>query len=310
MVKVNSPFFSSSASGSIKKTLQAGALRGTQWIRSAIHRSYTCSNLQLPQRLKFQEAKNAWIALSPAEKAAYNVSANTLHPPITGYNYFLRLYLTAPQPIPPPVGENVSLLHFDGDQDSQIFIDETGKIWTAQGSARLDQIEKKFGSASCLFTYPGFNCITTPFNEDWNAEAGPFTLEFFINMNTSIDYQTLFYMGSDTGASLVLYIFESKIKLDLVTEEFNIYLFGGDITLNLGEWVHVAVERDQNLISIYQGGTLAAGPTDVGNDRMPLPGVLDIYLGQGYEQYNGRLDEFRFKLEAVPPSSFPPTQPY
>lgn len=310
MVKVNSPFFSSSASGSIKKTLQAGALRETRWMRAAVHRSYTCTNLQLPQRLKFQEAKNAWIALSPAEKAAYNVFANTLRPPITGYNYFLRLYLTAPQPIPPPIEENISLLHFDGEQDSQIFIDETGKLWTAHNTARLDRSASRFGSASGLFEFGGWNCITTPFTEDWDSGSGPFTYELFANIATIRDYSTLLFLGSDTGSYLIFYIYNTGIRVDLFTEEFNSYLVGGDVELHPGFWDHIAFERDCGLLSIFLNGFVVGDEINIGNDHMPSHGTTPLQIGTLLEQYDGHIDEFRFKLEAVPPSSFPPTQPY
>lgn len=279
-------------------------------MRPTYHRAYTCTTLQLPQRLLFKEAKTAWIALTSALKINYSLLANALHPPITGYNYFLRLYLTGQiQPTPPPAAFQ-SLLHFDGEQDSTTFTDESGKIWTAQGSARLDRSTSRFGSASGLFEYGGLNFITTPFTEDWDSGVGPFTLEMFANINSIIDGSTLFILLSDSGAFFIIYIYNTGIIAYFGSEEFNIYAAGGDVELHPGFWDHFAVERDGVSLSLFLNGTLVGTPIDIAADHMPLPGTTPVSIGAGLNQYDGHLDEFRFILEAVPPSTFPPTHPY
>jgi hypothetical protein len=132
----------------------------------------------------------------------------------------------------------------------------------------------------------------------------------FINIASILDYSTLFLMISDSGAMIALYIYNTGIRAWVTTEEFNSYFPGGDVTLTPGSWDHIAFERDGGSLTIYLNGALVGDVSDIGSEHMPLSGSIPVQMGAGFEQYDGHIDEFRFKLEAVPPSSFPPTQPY
>ena len=74
------------------------------------------------------------------------------------------------------------LLHMDGVCDSTLFIDETEKIWTAYGNAKIGTPEKyapplKFGTAYGIFNAdPSY--ISTPYTEDFNFGNDVFTIVY------------------------------------------------------------------------------------------------------------------------------------
>jgi hypothetical protein len=64
-----------------------------------------------------------------------------------------------------------SLLHFDGDNASTTFLDESGKTWTRYGDAQISTAQNKFGPSSGLFDGTG-DYITTPQNADFDFGDG------------------------------------------------------------------------------------------------------------------------------------------
>lgn len=64
--------------------------------RDKVALPYVRTSLQAEQRNKFKAAKDAWNALTDEEKQQWNIEGNKQRPPLTGYQYFIKCYLTAP----------------------------------------------------------------------------------------------------------------------------------------------------------------------------------------------------------------------
>lgn len=70
-----------------------------------------------------------------------------------------------------PTKYDVALLRMNGNNNSTIFADETGKAWTAQGNAIITTAQSYFGGSSAYFD--GTNSrITTPDHADWRLDGG------------------------------------------------------------------------------------------------------------------------------------------
>lgn len=73
------------------------------------------------------------------------------------------------------------LLHFDGANDSSVFIDSSprAKAVTPVGSAKLSTTTKVYGSASGVFS--GSNsCLSIPYHADFNISPYDFCIEFLL----------------------------------------------------------------------------------------------------------------------------------
>jgi hypothetical protein len=82
-----------------------------------------------------------------------------------------------------------SLLHFDGEDASTTFTDETGKVWTPHGTAQIDTAQSVFGGASGLFDGDS-DYITTPYHTHFALSDYDFTFEcrarFHVNQNAAL----------------------------------------------------------------------------------------------------------------------------
>src|SRR5512140_3292044 len=76
----------------------------------------------------------------------------------------------------------VSLLHMNGSDGSTVFWDESARLWTAAGNARIDTAQSKFGGASALFAGTG-GYINTADSADWDTGPGDFTVDLWVRWN-------------------------------------------------------------------------------------------------------------------------------
>jgi len=100
--RVKLPFGSQSATKSYGKILTFYDRGGEQKVRIYNKPSGLGSEAQLAQRQIIKDKVAAWQALSPGEKATWNVQAKALGDPWSGYTLFMREYV----PTPPPTGIN------------------------------------------------------------------------------------------------------------------------------------------------------------------------------------------------------------
>jgi len=90
------------------------------------------------------------------------------------------------------------LLHSDGANNSETFIDETAKTVTAIGNARMDTSNTKFGSSSADFD--GNNsCLSLADSSDWDFGSGNFSIDFWIKVNSLASNQFIFGQANPGG---------------------------------------------------------------------------------------------------------------
>jgi hypothetical protein len=191
-----------------------------------------------------------------------------------------------------------SLFHFDGTDTSTTITDESGKVWTVNGSAQLDTAIKEFGSASLMLEESTTDSLYLASNTDFSFDAD-FTIDCWIYLqDTNNDYAVIF--GSANTS------WEAGCTLMQLRGYPNCYLScgynGGTFVESTAggilpfTWYHVALVRSGTTTKIYINGvndgtitsdsgtwTFNSNGTYIGADGWDGAGA---YLG-------GWIDEFR-----------------
>lgn len=210
-----------------------------------------------------------------------------------------------------------SLLHFNGVDASTTFTDESGKVWTAQGDAKISTVQSVFGGASGYFDGIG-DYITTPDHADFVVGSDDFTVDMRVKKAANnITYRILGQCDAPATAS------KRSIEIILTAENlvfaYLSYSGGNKSTITVGtidtNWHHIALVRYGNSAKLYIDGTTSGTPADMtgitlqDSDQVFAIGALGLFTDN---RYNGYVDEFRFsKGIARWTSNFtPPTQEY
>jgi hypothetical protein len=212
-----------------------------------------------------------------------------------------------------------ALLHMDGTDASTTFTDESGKTWTAYGTAQIDTAQSKFGGASVLFD-GNSDYITTPDHADFAVGSGDFTIDFWFKKNANGALQCAFCQLNSTAtlttASILCYIDKTETNLPSIDVYAGGTLHGAQSATAITDtnWHHYAGVRNGNTLYLYIDGIEKAthdltGITINDSANVPTIGRPGDYNGQ---YTNGWIDEFRFSkgIARWTANFTPPTQPY
>lgn len=182
------------------------------------------------------------------------------------------------------------LLYFDGADNSTTFVDETGKVVTPFGNAKISTAQSNFGGSSGYFDGTG-DYLSIPDSLDFVFGTGDFTIECWIK--TSIGNKTIVDRYSANPATWQLFINSSGYLQWYTSTIFKT----GSVSVIDNSWYHVAVVKYNNLLHFYIGGVEnGSGTTDNNNYSVQL-----TYLGIGAQinnrnggfDYNGYIDDLR-----------------
>jgi len=151
-----------------------------------------------------------------------------------------------------------SLLHMNGADGSTVFTDETGKIWTPVGTAQIDNAQSKFGGTSGFFSY-GSNYIHTPDHDDFHLSNLDWTIDFWIRYNGVTGGFNIISQVQAVGTDWM------DLWTSFPTPRLTFSHWGGGVqtatfyatvSMSVGVWYHIAVERFGNIPIIAQNGIL------------------------------------------------------
>ena len=210
----------------------------------------------------------------------------------------------------------VALLHFEDG-----FKDESGRIWTANGSLTTSTADHKFGSGAVYFdgTTTEKN-ISTPITSALQLGSSPFTAEFWIKPAADMGSQAIL-LGSIPGYRVDggwMIFLNSNGCLGFYRGKQNVddMVVTSVGAVSLGSWSHVAVVREtanSANIKIYINGVKKADG-NVSNATI-IDSTVPLRLGRGYETwstqyvYKGYIDEVRISNVARWTSDFTPEEP-
>ena len=193
---------------------------------------------------------------------------------------------------------------------------------TANGTAKV--LAPKMGSG-CLVLNGSSDYITIPNSSDFAYGTTPFTIQFWLKLNSASGTQfiydhrsnadseqyssTLWYSGSSN------YINFSGTKAPSYTV---VYDYTYNITLTAGQWYHICVVRNGASLLLFLDGTLVTwstvGTAITATTSFPTITDRDLHIGNysGNNYFvNGCIDDFSIHNIALHTSSFTlDTNPY
>jgi hypothetical protein len=214
------------------------------------------------------------------------------------------------------------LLHFDGIDASTAFTDESGKVWTAAGSAQIDTAESKFNGASGLFAVATSDYISSPDNADFYPGSDDFTVELWYK-KSSISSSVQFFCtqrGSTGQASddcFALTLDTSQLPyFTIIGVSGTIYQIAGAAsdTTTTDAWHHLAGVKYGGNMYLYQDGiqlnTAAIAEAALNSTQAFVIG------GQSNStttrSFQGWIDEFRYSkgIARYTAAFTPPVSPF
>lgn len=212
-----------------------------------------------------------------------------------------------------------ALLHFDGPDGGTTFTDETGRVWTVEGTAQLDTAQAAFGSASALFGGTNAGLIASP-SADFSAahNDGKLTIEFWMRRSPTgrLEYIVCARSWASLNDAWVIELTSAGQVAFPAWSPGGVFLgYATSPTIDANTWTHVAVVVDGTTVTVFAGGVKGTPATYGG-----VPGGASQYVRIGrsplpYEDnrtFTGHLDELRVtKGAALYTENFtPPTAPF
>lgn len=207
-----------------------------------------------------------------------------------------------------PISKYALLMHFDGANGSQTFIDESGALITRNGSVVLSDSNFKFGTASGLFS-GGY--LTTPSTPALTFDNGDLTIDFWVRPGAVSGVQEMITKGS--GLQIYLNGATLSVALSNTNSAANYFINAAVGAIAASVWTHIALVRFGNVYSVYVNGVRQYTTTSTLSMNT---GASDFVIGAfdvGLYPYSGYMDELRVVngTAMFTGASFPvPTAPY
>ena len=191
----------------------------------------------------------------------------------------------------------VSLLHFDGADESTTFTDESGKTWTHAGSANIETTAPKLGTASVEFL--GDGGVHTVEHEDFVFGNGDFSIDFWIKITGTSDNMMPLTkaLNGNNYAPFAVYKSNGSLALGFHASSDNLSwdLCNGVTigTLVSGVWSHVAICRSGTNVYCFLDGAIGS-TTAIGTATL-LANGQPTRIGSDGTFYHATcfIDEFR-----------------
>jgi hypothetical protein len=170
------------------------------------------------------------------------------------------------------------------------------------GATQISTAQSKFGGASMLFDGTGDVCVTA--NAPWmNFGTGNWTIEFWVYANNTSRADVVSKGSSSTFNPYVVQLSGGQINVYLSDNGagFSLVVNSSGSAYTVGSWVHVAVVRNGNTVTIYSNGTnvgsgsytgspaVTTDPLSIGgasNAAFSLNGYIDdLRITKGYARY-------------------------
>jgi hypothetical protein len=205
-----------------------------------------------------------------------------------------------------PYWDNVvSLLKFEGVDQSKDFIDAKGVVWNAIDNIKIDWSEYKFGFSSCLSDGSNDRLEKTALQHNYGTDD--FTIEAWVR---PIGTNGMFFSIGQSSSEILVGMYSGKIYC---RSNGSSGTFSGTQTISLNEWHHVALVRENNgtSLKVYLDGALEASttytPVSFSNTQHKICSSQAFVLS-----LNGWIDEYRVTggVARYTANFTPPTEPF
>jgi hypothetical protein len=188
-----------------------------------------------------------------------------------------------------------ALLHFDGTNGSTTITDNSKNnlTVTATNGAFISTAQSKFGGSSVFFDGTD-DYVTAPDNSVFNFGTDNFTIEMWVNFaNVTSTWQAIISRAYGIAGGWRLYKNDANNQLVWYSQATPVVLTTAS-TLSNNTWSHIAVVRNNGVITIYIDGVSRGSAASSTNYN---PGSYAIEIGRGVVTstypMTGYIDELR-----------------
>jgi hypothetical protein len=191
-------------------------------------------------------------------------------------------------------------MHFDGADESTTFTiskGPTGITAAAVGGAKIDTAQSVFGGASAYFDGTGDYVELSAASSDFAFGTDPFTIEFRARPAASGKY----VMGCDFAVGWLVYIETGLLRFYVAGTSYEFTW-----SINLDEWVSVAIVRSGTTLHLYKNGAEQGSGVACSAD---ITAANPVWIGNDYGRnvpFSGYIDELRISNSARYTSNFTP----
>ena len=216
-----------------------------------------------------------------------------------------------------------ALLHFDGTNNTQVFVDSSPNnqnIIASDTGVYLSDTWAKFGSTSCFFD--GAYLRTNSDYVGGNLGSGDWQIDGFIRPNSVSGQKGIFcvYNGSSrTPINLKLVSGVLTLQVQVLDNSSWQYTLTHQTAFVANTEYHIRALRKDGYLRLFVDGIEASSSgINIGTDSLVQNGVGQFFIGLAWsnigefgQHFNGYIDEFRIRKEAVYTGNFtPPTSAF
>lgn len=211
----------------------------------------------------------------------------------------------------------VSLLHFNGTNNSTTFTDESGKSWSPSGNAVISTAQSVFGGASGYFDGNNSTYITTADSDDYYFGTGDWTVDFRyrpISLPSGSNLNMLYeqYGGNNTDDIYIFIYGNGNLYLQVYVGSSLIINEANTAGMSINNWYHIALTRSGNTWRMFVNGSEIGAAY---SNSSAMPNISSpLYIGNDPNNagrgVNGYIDELRiskgigrFTTNFTPPTS-------
>lgn len=160
----------------------------------------------------------------------------------------------------------------------------------------------RFGSANSAYSFDGNDYISVADSADFTLGSSPFTIAAWSRMSEFSTDAGYYFMGHDEGPGNTdkWIFFQGNSGISFVTTPTS-WVSLGSYDFQIGDWHHIAVSRDGNLLSAFVDG-VKIGDT-LFTSIIPNPSA-SLLIGDAESQhpgrnYRGSIDDVRIYERAL-----------
>lgn len=167
------------------------------------------ANATDPYQLNYAAGFNTGLAINNAEQiAANNVDIIGADLPLNNTSFLYKTYGATYGSclVPPDYGYTFdrtrgALLNFEGNDGSNVFLDDFGNTWAAVGNAQIDTAQFKFGTASLLLDGTGDYSESVNFT---SLGDGSWEISTWFRLNATNAFHVIFAAENAAGFGVVV----------------------------------------------------------------------------------------------------------
>lgn len=313
--------------GNDRSTAGSGTLSSSTWTHIAVQRSGGVFNAWVngTRYVNYTGSKDYTQMFEQAMPIGANLASNgtsTANFPLKGNIDEFRISTVARYTngstitVPTDPFQNDSdtylLLHMDGADGSQDFVDDNGFARSqvgirTVGNAQVDTSDSKIGGASYLGDGAGdyLHAIPAPTTD---IGTGDFTVEAWLYPVGNANNKCWFSSGTAGGTGAIFLQYKENTP-DADSIRFSIGTSAIYYAIAADQWMHVACQRSGSTMTMYVNGVSVG--TDTNSQSIVGTNIIGAANGGSIQSWNGRIDELRISDIARYSGSFtPPTEPY